>query len=384
MVERFGRLSMAEVLAPALHLAENGFPVVPLTAYQWQRGVETHLSEAVNGVEMTLDGRAPRAGEIFRNPGLARALEQVARGGKRAFYEGPIAESISAVVQEAGGCLMQTDLAAHESTWVEPIRVTYRDLHIWECPPNGQGLTALLALNLLNGFDLADLPPLSAGRLHLQIEALRLAFMDTSHYVADPAFQPAPLSALLSPEYAEQRRKLIDPRRAIPQLAVGEPSRSSDTVYFSVVDREGNACSFINSNSMDFGTGIVPRGWGFCLQNRGSNFRLQPGHPNVLEPGKRPYHTIIPALATRAKDDSLSPVLASWVVLCSRRVMYRWWLGWPMTGWIPNPRSIARVFIFNQAVNSRALQWKKVFPSRRSLPWRIWAIRCSRSAASAV
>jgi gamma-glutamyltranspeptidase / glutathione hydrolase len=188
LVERFGRLSMAEVLAPARRLAEEGFPVAPLTAFYWRREAERKLSSAVNGVEMTIDGRGPRAGEIFRNPGLARTFDQVAKGGKKAFYEGPIAESISAVVQEAGGCLMQTDLAAHQSTWEEPIRAAYRDLHIWECPPNGQGLAALLALNLLEGFDLASLPPLSAERLHLEIEAMRLAFADAFYYVADPTF----------------------------------------------------------------------------------------------------------------------------------------------------------------------------------------------------
>jgi gamma-glutamyltranspeptidase/glutathione hydrolase len=183
--------------------------------------------------------------------------------------------------------------------------VAYRDLHIWECPPNGQGLVALLALNLLQGFDLAALDPLSPERLHLQIEALRLAFADAFHYVADPAWFPAPLEDLLSPEYAAQRRVLIDPCRANTGILHGAPFASSDTVYFSVVDSQGNACSFINSNYMGFGTGIVPRGWGFSLQNRGHNFSLQPEHPNALAPGKRPYHTIIPAMATRAADSSL-------------------------------------------------------------------------------
>ncbi|RPJ46397.1 MAG: gamma-glutamyltransferase, partial [Chloroflexi bacterium] len=257
IVERFGRLSMAEVLAPAGHLAEEGFPVAPLTALSWQRGAEAQLRQAVNGSELTVDGRAPRTGEVFRNPGLARTFAQIARGGKRAFYEGPVAESISAVVQEAGGCLMQSDLAAHRSTWEEAVRVRYRDLHIWECPPNGQGLAALLALNLLEGFDLAALPPLSPERLHLEIEALRIAFADAFYYVADPAFSPAPLVDLLSPAYSAERRKLIHPRRANRALEHGVPAASSDTVYFSVVDGVGNACSFINSNYMGFGTGIV-------------------------------------------------------------------------------------------------------------------------------
>lgn len=305
IVGRFGRLSMADVLAPARRLAEDGFPVAPLTAYFWQRGADRQLRNAVNGEELTISGRAPRAGELFRNPGLARTFDQIARGGKKAFYEGPVAESISAVVQEAGGCLMQTDLAEHDSTWEDPIHVAYRGLHVWECPPNGQGLVALLALNLLSGFDLAAMGPLSPERLHLEIEALRLAFADAFYYVADPAFRPAPLDALLSQAYAAQRRARIDPRQANVNVEHGRPIASSDTVYFSVVDGSGNACSFINSNYMGFGTGIVPRGWGFSLQNRGHNFQLDPAHPNALQPGKRPYHTIIPAMATRAEDETL-------------------------------------------------------------------------------
>ncbi len=304
-VERFGRLSMAQVLAPAHRLAEEGFPVGPLTSLAWKGAAAGQLRQAVNGVEMTLDGRGPEAGEIWRNPGLARAFEQIAAGEKKAFYEGPIARAIVEVVREAGGCMTEADLANHHSTWEEPARVRYRDLHIWECPPNGQGITALMALNILSGLDLAGLPPLSAERLHLIIEALRLAFADAHYYVADPVFRAIPLADLLSQEYAAERRKLINPRRANPAVRHGTPQASSDTVYFSVVDGEGNACSFINSNYMGFGTGIVPRGWGFTLQNRGHNFSLQPGHPNQLEPGKRPYHTIIPAMATRAADETL-------------------------------------------------------------------------------
>ncbi len=305
LVERFGRLSMADVLAPARRLADEGFAVAPITAYYWARGVEHQLSQSLNGHELTIDGRAPRAGEIFRNPGLVRAFDQVAQEGKKAFYEGPIAELISAVVQEAGGCLTQADLEAHRSTWEEPAGIAYRDLTIWECPPNGQGLAALLSLNMLNGFDLAALDPLSVERLHLEIEAMRLAFADAYYYVADPAFNPAPLAELLSAEYAAARRRLIDPRRANLNLVHGTPLATSDTVYLTAADREGNACSFINSNYMGFGTGIIPRGWGFSLQNRGCGFRLQAGHPNALQPGKRPYHTIIPALATRSADNSL-------------------------------------------------------------------------------
>ena len=305
LVERFGRLPLAKVLEPAVNLAERGFPVAPITAYYWQRAAQGILSRAVNGRELTLDGRGPRAGELFRNPGLAKSLSTLAEGGKKAFYEGAIAEAVAAVIQTAGGCLSLEDLAQHTSTWTEPISTTYRGLRIFECPPNGQGLATLLALNLLEGFDLASLPPLSTARLHLEIEAMRLAFADTRAFVADPAFAPAPLAGLLDKAYAAGRRSLIDPRRANPDVRHGTPPGSSGTVYLTVVDGEGSACSFINSNYMGFGTGIVPPGWGFTLQNRGYNFSLDPSHPNALAPGKRPYHTIIPALATYAEDNAL-------------------------------------------------------------------------------
>lgn len=305
LVERHGSLPMSEILSPAIRLAENGFPVAPLTSYFWQRGAERQLKNAPNGFELTLYGRGPNAGETFRNLGLAKTLRTVAEGGKKAFYEGPIGEALVDVLQQAGGCMRLDDLAAHQSTWDTPISVSYGPYRIHECPPNGQGITALLALNLLEGFDLAAMAPLDPQRLHLQIEALRLAFADTRWYVADPAVTPVPIDELLSKGYAAERRKLIDPRRATLDQQKGRPFASSDTVYFCVVDRWGNACSFINSNYMGFGTGIVPQGWGFTLQNRGHNFSLDPQHPNRLEPRKRPYHTIIPGLVTREADDSL-------------------------------------------------------------------------------
>ncbi len=299
LVERHGALDLEQVLAPAIKLAQGGFPVAPVTAYFWKRGAERQLARAMNGHELTIGGRAPRPGEMFKNPGLARTLRAVAESGKEVFYEGKIADAILAVVQKAGGCLDGDDLAAHQATWECPIHVDYHGYRIWECPPNGQGLTALLALNILKGTESHQAPPLSAQRLHDQIEALRLAFADTRWYVSDPDFGDLPLQELLSDSYAEQRRALMDPEQATLSRERGEPAASSDTVYLCVVDGEGNACSFINSNYMGFGTGIVPQGWGFTLQNRGHNFALQEGHPNVLEPGKRPYHTIIPGLITR-------------------------------------------------------------------------------------
>lgn len=198
-----------------------------------------------------------------------------------------------------------SDLNKHTSTWEIPISTNYGGLRLWECPPNGQGLAALLAINIIENFNIENLSPLSALRLHLEIEAMRLAFADTSWYLADPEFSRIPVNELLSKSYARDRGKLIDLKRARVDQQHGVPIASTDTVYFCVVDKFGNACSFINSNYAGFGTGIVPSGWGFTLQNRGHNFSLEPGHPNVLAPGKRPYHTIIPAMVTREIDQSL-------------------------------------------------------------------------------
>jgi gamma-glutamyltranspeptidase/glutathione hydrolase len=305
LVERHGSLPMTDILVPAIKLAEEGFPVAPLTSWFWKRGAGRQLQSAPNGHELTLDGRGPEPGEIFRNPGLARTFNAIAGGGRQAFYEGEIAASIVTVLKQVGGRMTESDLAEHVSTWETPISVTYRGLRVYECPPNGQGLAALLALNILDGFDLAPFASLSTERLHLVIEALRLAFADAHWYVADPAFNDIPLVGLLSKQYADERRKLIHPTRATVDQKRGTPVSSSGTVYLSVVDQWGNACSFINSNYMGFGTGIVPKGWGFTLQNRGHNFNLDPHHPNALAPRKRPYHTIIPAMVTRESDGSL-------------------------------------------------------------------------------
>src|SRR5574341_429021 len=304
-IARHGTVRMRDVLAPAIKLAEEGFPVAPVTSVGWQRSAERLLSKALNGNELMINGRGPRAGEMFKNPGLARTFRTIAEGGKDAYYKGEIAKSIARVIQQAGGVMRTEDLAAHESTWVEPISTTYRGVRVWECPPNGQGLAAILALNILEGFELKGMNPLGAERMHLMIETMRVAFADTNWYVADPAFNDIPLAALTSKKYADTRRKLINPEKATIDTTHGAPTESSDTVYLCVVDGHGNAASFINSNYMGFGTGIVPEGWGFTLQNRGHNFSLDPAHPNALQPGKRPYHTIIPGLLTRESDGSL-------------------------------------------------------------------------------
>jgi gamma-glutamyltranspeptidase/glutathione hydrolase len=304
-IERHGSLPLKEILAPAIRLAEDGFPVAPLTSHFWQRGAERQLLHAPGGLALTINGRGPRAGEIFRNPGLARTFHAIAEGGKDAYYTGDIAHSIAQVIQQSGGVMTVDDLAAHESTWDEPISTTYRGYRVWECPPNGQGIAALMALNILEGYDLSASAPLSVDRWHFLIEAMRVAFADTSWYVADPRVINVPIQGLLSKEYAAQRRALIQPGRAALDAQRGAPVAGSGTVYFCVVDGQGNGCSFINSNYAGFGTGIVPAGWGFTLQNRGHNFSLNPDHPNALAPRKRPYHTIIPGLITRESDNSL-------------------------------------------------------------------------------
>ena len=304
LIERHGSLPLETILMPAIRLAEDGFPVAPLTARSWAAGATRQLASASGGNELLIEGRAPRAGEIFRNPGLARTLRTIAKGGRGSFYGGEIAKHIVTAVQSADGVMDLDDLASHTSTWDRTIRTTYKGVRVFECPPNGQGLVALLALNILSRFELPR-RPLSTERLHLVIESLRLAFADARWYVADPALVPVPAEDLLSEGYAAERAALIDVRKADLGYRRGLPNAGSDTVYFSVADGEGNACSFTNSNYMGFGTGIVPRGTGFSLQNRGYGFSLDPDHPNALAPRKRPYHTIIPAMATRVADDSL-------------------------------------------------------------------------------
>src|SRR5258706_10247435 len=305
LVARHGSLPLSRILAPAIRLAEDGFPVAPNSAHGWAAG--RSLLKGPGVADMTVRGRAPREGETFRNPALARTLAAIAGGGRSAYYSGEVGRSVVAAVQAEGGVLSVEDLTAHESTWVDPIHTSYRGIQVWECPPNGQGITALLALNILEGFDLKGQDPLGPDRWHLMIEAMRIAFADTRWYVADPQISSVPVVELLSKKYADRRRGLVDPKRASVEVRRGSPAAGSDTVYFCVVDGRGNACSFINSNYMGFGTGIVPKDCGFTLQNRGACFVLEPGHPNVLAPRKRPYHTIIPGMLTRADGSLYAP-----------------------------------------------------------------------------
>jgi gamma-glutamyltranspeptidase/glutathione hydrolase len=294
---RFGRKPVAELLKPAISVAESGFRVAPVAAAMWDRNFEQ-----VKGTELTLGGRAPKLGETFKNPSLARVLCAIVDGGADAFYRGEIAERIATAVRAAGGAMSVDDLANHTSTWADPIVARYRGIGIWECPPNGQGLAALLALAMLDG---VTHPPFgTAERAHLQIEALRLGFADARWFVADPAVSPAPVEALLSPNYIAERRARIDPMRAAVDVPRGSPNGIPGTVYHCAVDAEGNACSYVSSVFASFGSGIAPPGLGLMLQNRGCGFSLKPRHPNAFAPGKRPYHTIIPGMMTRT-DGSL-------------------------------------------------------------------------------
>ena len=298
LLRRHGSMTLADVLADAIHYAADGFPVHPVFAAGWQ-AAEMLLRHSPHTEDYLPGGRAPQAGEIVRLPGLARTLRMVAEGGPEAFYTGPIADAIVATVQEQGGVLTHEDLRQHTSTWGEPISTTYRGVEVYEHPPNGQGLAALIALNIASGWDISGLAWDSPERLHLMVEAMRLAFADARWYIADPDTNLAPVEALLSSAYAADRRAMVSAERAMQPPSYGRPFPGSNTVYLSVVDGQGNACSFINSLYMGFGTGIVARGTGIFLQNRGACFSLEPGHPNALAGGKRPYHTIIPALALR-------------------------------------------------------------------------------------
>ena len=299
VLEAHGTMSLAQVLEPAIAYAEEGFPVTERVARGW-RMLAPKLSAHPDAAGAYLvDGQPPRPGQVFRQPNLARTLRLIAKGGSDVFYRGEIAEKIARFSQANDGLLSLDDLAEHRSTWEEPIWVDYRGYRVYECPPNGQGLAALLALNVVQGYDLASSGHNPAKALHLLIEAMKLGFADAYEYVADPAFADIPLAGLLSADYAAERRRLINPGRALADVPAGTPVVGGDTVYLTVVDGNGNAASFINSLYMGFGSGMGAGDTGIALQKRGALLSLDPGPRNCIAPGKRPYHTIIPALATR-------------------------------------------------------------------------------------
>jgi gamma-glutamyltranspeptidase/glutathione hydrolase len=298
---RFGKLPMKEVLAPAVRYAREGFPVTELIASYWRSSVPRLSKYPGFAEQFALDGkRGPETGEIFRNPNLAATLEDLAEGGRDAFYKGPIAKAIDAYMRENGGYLCYEDLAGHASEWVEPVSTNYRGYDVWELPPNGQGIAALQMLNILEGYDLAKLGRESADYVHLFVEAKKLAFEDRARFYADPVFAKVPVAGLLSKEYAAERRKLIKMDKAAKRYDAGKPElEQGDTIYLTVADGAGNMVSLIQSNYRGMGSGMAPPGLGFVLQDRGELFDLEPGRANTYAPGKRPFHTIIPAFVTK-------------------------------------------------------------------------------------
>ena len=301
---RFGKLPFADVLAPAIGYAERGFYVTPVIARNWVRTVNVMKQRPdamFRGFLPTFapHGQAPRAGERFVAPGHARTLKRLAASAARDFYEGETAHAIDAFARETGGPLRADDLAAHVSSWVEPIKVDYHGYSVWEIPPNGQGIAALMALGMLDGLDIHEHPRDSTAAYHLQIEAMKLAFADAYRYVADPEHAEVPVRGLLDPAYLASRRALIGAEARTPEP--GLPPRGG-TVYLCAVDGDGLMISMIQSNFSGFGSGVVVPELGVALQNRGAGFTLEAGHPNHLAPGKRPFHTIIPAFLTRGGE----------------------------------------------------------------------------------
>ncbi len=295
---KFGSMDMDEILQPAINYAREGFAVTELIAYYWAGGARA-LSRFPNIAEVYMpDGKAPGKGEIFKNPYLASTLEKIADGGRDAFYKGEIAIIIDAFISEQGGFLSYKDLASHSSEWVDPVGTNYRGYDIWELPPNGQGIAALQILNILEGYDIASMGFGSSEYIHHFVEAKKLAFEDRAKYYADPAFNEIPVEQLISKEYSAKRRELINPRRASLSLDAGKIEQGN-TIYLTVADNEGNMVSLIQSNYLGLGSGMCPPGLGFILQDRGELFTLEKGHYNVYEPGKRPFHTIIPAFITK-------------------------------------------------------------------------------------
>ncbi|MBN1361845.1 MAG: gamma-glutamyltransferase [Sedimentisphaerales bacterium] len=294
---RFGKLPMKAVLAPTISYAREGFPVTDLIAYYWQRSVP--VLQEYEGFEETFMP-APKVGEIFKNPNLARTLERIANEGRDAFYQGEIARTIDAFMKRVGGFLSYRDLAEHTSEWVEPASTDYRGYTVWELLPNGQGIAVLQILNILEGYDIRGMGFASRDYIHHFVEAKKLVFEDRAKFYADPAFNDIPVAELISKSYAAQRRALIDPNRAAKRYDAGHPAlEDGDTIYLTVADQDGNMVSLIQSNYRGMGCGLCPDGLGFGFQDRGELFTLQEGHFNTYAPHKRPFHTIIPGFITK-------------------------------------------------------------------------------------
>jgi len=297
--ERFGKLPMNEILAPTIEYAENGFPVSQLIAYYWNRSVP--LLEKWPGFtdQFTLDGKAPKEGEIWRNQNLANTLKAIAVGGRDAFYKGDIASTIANYMKSNGGFISVEDLADHTGNWVDPVSTNYRGYDVWELPPNGQGIAALQILNIMEQYDLSSMKVDSAEYVHLFTEAKKVVFEDRAKYYADMEFNKIPVERLISKSYAKKRKKLIDPNKAGKSFPAGDVLKQGDTIYLTTADAEGNMVSLIQSNYRGMGSGMTPPGLGFILQDRGEMFSLESDHFNAFEGGKRPFHTIIPAFVTK-------------------------------------------------------------------------------------
>ena len=298
--KKFGKLGMATILQPAIDYAANGFPLTELIAYYWQVSVR-RFKEFDNFQKLYAPGgKLLQKGDIFKNPELAATLRLIAKKGRDAYYKGEIAKTIVAYSRRVGGFFEMEDFERYHAEWVEPLSVNYRGYDVWELPPNGQGIAALQMLNMLETFDLKSMGHNSSQYLHTLIEIKKIVYEDRARFYADPRFADVPIRKLLSKEYAKERLRYFNPHRAARKIPYGDAMlEHGDTVYLTVVDKDLNAVSFIQSNYAGFGSGNVPDGLGFCIQNRGSLFSLEEGHPNVFEPGKRPFHTIIPAFVTK-------------------------------------------------------------------------------------
>ena len=305
--DKFGKLPMKKVLAPAISYAENGFPVTELISYYWNASVSKLSSQPgdFKGT-FTINGKGPQTGDIFKNPALAGTYKQLASGGRDAFYKGDIAKKIDAFMQKEGGYLRYEDFASHSSTWVEPVSVNYRGYDVWELPPNGQGIAALQMLQILKNFDLKSMGFNSPESLHTLIEAKKLAFEDRAKFYADMDFAKVPVKELISEAYGRERAKLIGPKAA-QRVDAGNPHLyTGDTIYLTTADKDGNMVSLIQSNYRGMGSGVVVPGLGFGFQDRGQMFSLDPKHHNAYAPGKRPFNTIIPAFITKDNKPFMS------------------------------------------------------------------------------
>ena len=299
--EKFGKLPLKQLLQPAIDYGEQGFPLTEIIA----GSVNAYKKYPGWSEVYTPGGRVPFKGMVFKNPALARTYRMIAQGGRETFYKGAVAKQIAQFVKEHGGFLTAADLADHHSEWVAPVSTTYRGHTVWELPPNGQGIAALQMLNLLDAYDLKKMGFGSAGHVHAFVEAKKLVFEDRAKFYSDPAFNRLPTKQLISQKYADERRKLIDPKRASKNYPAGSISKG-DTIYLTTADAEGNMVSLIQSNYYGFGSGLTPPQLGFALQNRGALFTFEKGHFNIYEPGKRPFHTIIPAFVTKNGQPWLS------------------------------------------------------------------------------